>query len=147
MSRRPPLGSDWIDVILGMMRVAEGQDAWFLYRVPAPTIRTNSDRWRPHALATRFRGQLTAELPLPYTAGRWPSPPEVNYPAPVDELANQPRRIRQSVLEAEPFLQSIPAYRYAHLGDSPMPIVRSVRADVLTCHQFGFLKRNRNWSV
>jgi hypothetical protein len=30
---------------------------------------------------------------------------------------------------------------------SPMPIVRSVRADVLTCRQFGFLKRNRNWSV
>jgi hypothetical protein len=42
------------------------------------------------------------------------TPPEVNYPAPADELADQPRRIRQSSLEAEPFLQSIPAYRYVH---------------------------------
>jgi hypothetical protein len=62
----------------------------------------------------RGRVQLAAELPLLYTAGRWPTPPEVNYPAPVDELANQPRRTRQSALESEPFLQSISAYRYMH---------------------------------
>jgi hypothetical protein len=62
----------------------------------------------------RGRVQLAAELPLLYTAGRWPTPPEVNYPAPADELANLPRRMRQSVLETEPFLQSIPAYRYLH---------------------------------
>jgi len=37
------------------------------------------------------------------------TPPEVNYPAPADELANQPRRTKQSELEAEPFLQSISA--------------------------------------
>jgi hypothetical protein len=60
------------------------------------------------------RVQLAAELPLLYTAGRWPTAPEVNYPAPVDELANQPRRTSQSELEAEPFLQSISAYRYVH---------------------------------
>jgi hypothetical protein len=65
-------------------------------------------------LDSRGRVQLAAELPLLYTAGRWPSPPEVKYPAPVDELANQPRRTRQSALESEPFLQSIPAYRYKH---------------------------------
>src|SRR5258708_26725048 len=59
----------------------------------------------------RGRVQLAAELPLLYTAGRWPTPPEVHYPASADELANQPRRIRQTELEAEPFLQSIPAYR------------------------------------
>jgi hypothetical protein len=57
------------------------------------------------------RVQLAAELPLLYTAGRWPTPPEVNYPAPADELASQRRRARQSELEADPFLQSIPAYR------------------------------------
>jgi hypothetical protein len=57
------------------------------------------------------RVQLAAELPLLYTAGR-PTPPEVNYPAPAEELADLPRRIRQSPLRAEPFLQSIPAHRY-----------------------------------
>jgi hypothetical protein len=62
----------------------------------------------------RGRVQLAAELPLIYTAGRWPTPPEVNYPASADELAEHARRVRQSELEAEPFLQSIPAYRYAH---------------------------------
>jgi hypothetical protein len=62
----------------------------------------------------RGRVQLTAELPFLYTVGRWPTPPEVNYPAPVHELAERPRRSRQSELEAEPFLQSIPAYRYVH---------------------------------
>jgi hypothetical protein len=61
----------------------------------------------------RGRVQLAAELPLLYTAGRWPTPPEVNYPAPLGESAHQPRRIRQSELEAEPFLESIPAYRYS----------------------------------
>jgi hypothetical protein len=62
----------------------------------------------------RGRVQLAAELPLLYTAGRWPTPPEVNYPAPADELADQPRRSRQSPLEPAPFLQSIPAYGYHH---------------------------------
>jgi len=62
----------------------------------------------------RGRVQLAAELPLLYTAGRWPAPPEVNYPAPAVVPGNQPRRVRQSPLEAEPFLQSIPAYRYVH---------------------------------
>jgi hypothetical protein len=62
----------------------------------------------------RGRVQLAAELPLLYTAGRWPTPPEVTYPAPADERADQPRRTRRSELEAEPFLQSIPAYRYVH---------------------------------
>jgi hypothetical protein len=62
----------------------------------------------------RGRVQLAAEIPLLYTAGRWPTPPEVNYPSSVDELGDQPRRIRQSELEPEPFLQSIPAYRFIH---------------------------------
>jgi hypothetical protein len=62
----------------------------------------------------RGRVQLAAELPLLYTAGRRPAPPEVNYPTSVEELAKQPRRIRESPLEPEPFLQSISAYRYVH---------------------------------
>jgi hypothetical protein len=60
----------------------------------------------------RGRVQLAAELPLLYTAGRWPTPPEVNYPAPADEAAEKARRTRQSPLEPQPFLESIPAYRY-----------------------------------
>ena len=63
----------------------------------------------------RGRVQLAAELPLLYTAGRRPTPPEVNYPTAVEELAKQPRRIREPSLEPEPFLQSIPAYRYLPL--------------------------------
>jgi len=62
----------------------------------------------------RGRVQFAAELPLMYTAGRWPTQSEVKYPSPVDELANQPRRTRQSELEAEPFLESMPVYRYVH---------------------------------
>jgi hypothetical protein len=62
----------------------------------------------------RGRVQLAAELPLLYTAGRWPTSSEVNYPASLHEFGNQPRRTRQSPLEPEPFLQSIPAYRYVH---------------------------------
>jgi hypothetical protein len=62
----------------------------------------------------RGRVQLAAELPLLYTAGRWPTPPEVTYPTSAEELADQPRRSRQTALEAEPFLESIPAYRYKH---------------------------------
>jgi hypothetical protein len=60
----------------------------------------------------RGRVQLAAELPLLYTAGRWPAPPEVNYPAPAEENEDKPRRVRESALEPEPFLQTIPAYRY-----------------------------------
>jgi NitT/TauT family transport system permease protein len=41
MSRRPPLGSGWIDVILGMMRVAEFYAAIRDPFAPAPTRR----RW------------------------------------------------------------------------------------------------------
>jgi hypothetical protein len=60
----------------------------------------------------RGRVQLAAELPLLYTAGRWPTPPAVKYPAPEDDATDHPRRTRQSELEPEPFLRSIAAYRY-----------------------------------
>lgn len=43
--------------------------------------------------------------------GRRAEPPLVQFPAPAD-LASQMRRIRQSKIEATPFLQSIPVYRY-----------------------------------
>jgi hypothetical protein len=62
----------------------------------------------------RGRVQLAAELPLMYSAGRWPRPPEVNYPAAADERGAEPRRVRESTLEPQPFLESVQAYRYLH---------------------------------
>lgn len=64
----------------------------------------------------RGRVQLAAELPLLYSAGRRPTPPVVSYPTSIEELAKQPRRVREPSLEPEPFLQSIPAYRYLRLN-------------------------------
>lgn len=63
-------------------------------------------------LDTRGRGrvQMAAELPLIYATGRHHVPPEVWYPDPVEQ--NAERKIRQAALEPEPFLQTMPAYRY-----------------------------------
>jgi hypothetical protein len=49
-----------------------------------------------------------------YTAGRWPTPPEVKYPSATEDNEEKPRRVPQSELEDEPFLLSIPVYRYKH---------------------------------
>jgi hypothetical protein len=65
-------------------------------------------------LDSRGRVELAAELTLMYTAGRWPTPPEVKYPAPAEEFSERPRKTRQSELEETPFLESIPGYRYRH---------------------------------
>jgi hypothetical protein len=59
----------------------------------------------------RGRMQIAAELPIMYAKGRRAEPPQVQFPAPAD-LASQVRRIRQSKIEATPFLHSIPVYRY-----------------------------------
>jgi hypothetical protein len=45
--------------------------------------------------------------------GRHHAEPQVNFPVAAADHPDQPRRVRQSALEAEPFLKSIPAYRYA----------------------------------
>jgi hypothetical protein len=58
----------------------------------------------------RGRIQISAELPLIYATGRRIEPPEVHLPA-LDD-ASQPTRTRKSKLEAEPFLRSLPVYRY-----------------------------------
>ena len=59
----------------------------------------------------RGRVQVAAELPLLYPRGRRAAPPQVRFLPPAD--ADQPRRERQSKLEPQPFLESVPAYRYA----------------------------------
>jgi hypothetical protein len=59
----------------------------------------------------RGRVQIAAELPILYSQGR-SAAPEIHFPPPADE-PRAVRRIRQSKLEATPFLESLPAYRYA----------------------------------
>jgi len=60
----------------------------------------------------RGRIQIAAELPLMYAKGRHLAPPQVQFPLPA-ALRNEVRRVRESKLEAAPFLQSLPVYRYA----------------------------------
>lgn len=62
----------------------------------------------------RGRVQVVAELPLLYANGRHPNPPEVHFPATEpDPNGRTARRARQSKLEPNPYLQSLPVYRYA----------------------------------
>jgi hypothetical protein len=68
----------------------------------------------------RGRIQISAELPLIYATGarrgRRTESPEVRFPADAaagDDDAKQPTRIRRSILESEPFLRSLPVYRYS----------------------------------
>jgi len=66
-------------------------------------------------LDTRGRGrvQVVAELPMLYAHGRHPKPPDVTFPSPHQGGATPTRRARQSKLEPEPHLQSLPVFRYA----------------------------------
>jgi len=59
----------------------------------------------------RGRMQISAELPLVYARGRRVEVPAVRFPVPA--AVNAPRRVRQSKLEPQPFLESLPVYRYA----------------------------------
>jgi hypothetical protein len=58
----------------------------------------------------RGRIQISAELPLIYATGRRTELPEVNFPG---ENDSKPARTRESKLEPQPFLHSLPVYRYA----------------------------------
>jgi hypothetical protein len=59
----------------------------------------------------RGRIQLAAELPLIYATGRKTEPPEVKFPEP--GASQKSNRHRKSKLEPEPFLNSLPVYRYS----------------------------------
>ncbi len=60
----------------------------------------------------RGRVQIAAELPLIYATGRRTEPPEVHFPTETGN-DNNPRRTRESKLEAAPFLYALPVvYRY-----------------------------------
>ena len=66
-----------------------------------------------HGLDARHRGraQFAAELPLLYPLGRSKELPEILYPAP-DDGAKEVIQHRAGKLEDEPFLDSLPVYRY-----------------------------------
>ena len=59
----------------------------------------------------RGRVQISAELPLLYPLGRSKATPEIKYPAP-EQGAARPTRERTGKLEPEPFLETLPVYRY-----------------------------------
>lgn len=71
---------------------------------------------RYHALDARGRGrvQLPAELPLLYAVSRHHAPPQVRFPPSPDDASAEatPRRVRASRLETQPFLKTLPVYRY-----------------------------------
>jgi hypothetical protein len=62
----------------------------------------------------RGRIQISAELPLIYATGRRTEPPEVLFPAEPDDIT-KPKRSRASKLEPNPFLSSLPVYRYSRM--------------------------------
>jgi hypothetical protein len=62
-------------------------------------------------LIPRDRTQISAELPLIYATGRRTELPEVHFPADPDDTTKS-KRTRASKLEEEPFLRSLPVYRY-----------------------------------
>ena len=63
----------------------------------------------------RGRVQISAELPIIYAIGRRTELPEVNLPVEAG-TEDRPQRIRESKLEPQPFLRSLPVYRYYVTG-------------------------------
>ena len=59
----------------------------------------------------RGRIQISAELPIIYAIGRHAEPPQIQFPK-TRENDLHSRRIRESKLEAVPFLRALPVYRY-----------------------------------
>jgi len=65
-----------------------------------------------HGLDARNRGrvQVSAELPLLYPLGRVRQAPEIHYP--LAEVERRPSKVRAGKLEEQPFLATLPVYRY-----------------------------------
>jgi hypothetical protein len=61
----------------------------------------------------RGRVQISAELPLIYAIGRRTEAPKVHFLAPDDNPRST--RARKSKLEPQPFLNSLPVYRYSRI--------------------------------
>jgi hypothetical protein len=79
----------------------------------SPNVRANV--WY-HSRDARNRDcvQLSAEIPILYREGRRRELPEIVYPDAADwaRTADGPRRPRATKLEAEPFLRTLPVFRY-----------------------------------
>jgi hypothetical protein len=62
----------------------------------------------------RGRIQVSAELPIIHAGGRRSEPPEIQFPDEADDTT-QLKRTRATKLEAKPFLESLPVYRYSRI--------------------------------
>jgi hypothetical protein len=60
----------------------------------------------------RGRIQIAAELPLMYPLGRHPQHPVIEFPKTNPSSPGAPQRVRQSQLQPQRYLQSLPVYRY-----------------------------------
>jgi hypothetical protein len=79
----------------------------------SPNVRANV-WYHSRDARNRDRVQIGAELPILYREGRRRELPEIGYPDPADwaRSADGPRRPRAAKLEAEPFLSTLPVFRY-----------------------------------
>jgi hypothetical protein len=74
-----------------------------------PNIRANTLYL---GLDARGRGriQVSAELPILYPKGRLKRPPLIKFPKKPDDIT--PRRVREQKLDPQPFLKTLPVFRY-----------------------------------
>jgi hypothetical protein len=79
----------------------------------APNVRANV-WYQSRDARNRDCVQISAELPILYSAGRRPALPEIIYPSSEDwaRTAEGPRRPRATKLEPDPFLRTLPVFRY-----------------------------------
>lgn len=94
----------------GLASLSPGETHLALVRERYENLRANVAY---HRLDKRGRGrvQIPAELPLLYPKGKDFQAPEVRFPA-SDNSDKVVLRTRETELEAEPFLKSLPVYRY-----------------------------------
>ena len=60
----------------------------------------------------RGRIMISAELPILYLQRTGSEPPRISYPEPAGSEAKPPRKPRQSKIEPDPWLESLPVHRY-----------------------------------
>jgi len=95
-------------------RLRSVPDAHFALADPhVPNVRANV-WYQSRDARNRDCVQLSAELPILFRAGRRAALPEIIFPGPADwaRTADAPRRPRATKLEPEPFLTTLPVYRY-----------------------------------
>jgi hypothetical protein len=98
-------------ILRELQRLTERETHLALVKERCTNVRANV--WF-NGLDARNRGrvQVSAELPLLYPFGRSKEIPEIKYPAAAEEGAALASRQRTGKLETEPFLDTLPVYRY-----------------------------------